>query len=200
MFFKNQLPVLSQLYSILEKKSRKLFRRNWYQLLRLPQHFRYHDSRILTRTLEQRFEQEVFHSRGFQIWFHETPTEIFFCRMNNFNEARSCFEFVLIKQLTWALREGKKSNCYSLPTLKNPIGYTFSKDHLFCHHIHEIKKHPKRHIKLSFRLEQNNKWLFSIKRFSQTANQFLSNEIVCLHHSEILKNFIYSFAIFFFVV
>ena len=49
----------------------------------------------------------------------------------------------------------KLSNYYSLPTPKAPIGYTFLKDDLFCHHIHEIRKHSKRQIRLSFRLKLN---------------------------------------------
>ena len=83
--------------------------------------------------------------------------------------------------------KAKKSNYYSLPTPKTPFGYTFSKDDLFCHQIHEVRKHPNSHIRVSARLELNNNWLFSIKEFIQTSNQFLLSKNVNLHHSETLE-------------
>ena len=79
----------------------------------------------------------------------------------------------------------RQSNCYSLPTPKAPIGYTFLKDDLFCHHIHEIIEHSKRHIRLSFRLELNKDWIFSLEKFTLTGSKFLLEEIIYLRHSEV---------------
>ena len=44
----------------------------------------------------------------------------------------------------------RQSNYYSLPTPKTPIGSTLLKSDLFCHHIHEIREHSKRHIRRPF--------------------------------------------------
>ena len=79
----------------------------------------------------------------------------------------------------------RQSNYYSLPTPKAPIGYTFLKDDLFCHHIYEIREHSKRHIRLSFRLELNKDWIFSFKKFTLTDSEFLLEEIIDLRQSEV---------------
>ena len=79
----------------------------------------------------------------------------------------------------------RQSNYYSLPTPKAPIGYTFLKDDLFCHHIHEIREYSKRHIRLSFRLELNKDWIFSLKKFTLTDSEFILEEIIDLRHSEV---------------
>ena len=72
--------------------------------------------------------------------------------------------------------EAKESNYYSLPKSEAPIDYTFLKCDLFCHHTHEIRKHSKRHIRLSFRLDLNKQWLFSFEKFTLTGSRFLFDE------------------------
>ena len=79
----------------------------------------------------------------------------------------------------------RQSNYYSLPTPKAPIGYTFLKDDLFCHHIHEIREHSKPHIRLSLGLELNKDWIFSFKKITLTDSEFLLEEIIDLRHSEV---------------
>ena len=79
----------------------------------------------------------------------------------------------------------RQSNYYSLPTPKAPIGYTFLKDDLFRHHIHEIREHSKRHIRLSFRFELNKDWIVSFEKFTLTDSEFLLEEIIDLRHSEV---------------
>ena len=79
----------------------------------------------------------------------------------------------------------KQYNYYSLPTPKAPIGYTFMEDHLYCHHIHEIRKHSKRHIRLPFWLEVNKECTFSFKKLTLTGSDFLLEEIIGLRHSEV---------------
>ena len=79
----------------------------------------------------------------------------------------------------------RQSNYYSLPTPKAPIGDTFLTDDLYCHHIHEIREHSKRHIRLSFRLKLNKDWIFSFEKFTVTDSEFLLEEIIDLRHSEV---------------
>ena len=56
---------------------------------------------------------------------------------------------------------------------------------IFCHHIHEIREHSKRHIWPSFRLELNRDWIFSFKKITLTGSEFLLEEIIDLSHSEV---------------
>ena len=93
-------------------------------------------------------------------------------------------------------QKAKNSKYYSIPTLKNPSSYTFSKDHIFCHHVHEIKDHPRRHTRLSFRPELKDIWLFWMMKFTQAADQFLLAENIILHCSELLKIFTICCSIF----
>ena len=49
------------------------------------------------------------------------------------------------------IETARETKFYSLPTPEAPIGDTFLRDNLSCHHVHEIREHSKRHIRLSFR-------------------------------------------------
>ena len=80
------------------------------------------------------------------------------------------------------LEAARQSNYYFLPTPKAPIDYKFLKDDLFCHLIHEIREHSKRHIRLSFGLELNKD--FS-KNLLLTGSEFLLEETIDLRHSEV---------------
>ena len=51
-----------------------------------------------------------------------------------------------------------------LPKPKVEIGSTKPKDNLFAHYNNDILKHPKRQIRLSFRLGSNNSCVFSISK------------------------------------
>ena len=72
-----------------------------------------------------------------------------------------------------------------LPKPKVEIGSTKSKDNLFAHHYNDIIEHPNRHIRLSFRLGNNNSCVFSLKKFELHGNQFILTEIANLNHREI---------------
>ena len=50
-----------------------------------------------------------------------------------------------------------------------------------------ITEHLKKVIRLFFRLERNNNWFFSIKKFTESAEKFPLSEIVNSHHSEVFK-------------
>ena len=79
------------------------------------------------------------------------------------------------------------SNCIQilLPNPKVEIGFTKSKDNLFAHYYDDIIDHPNRQIRLSFRFENNNFCVFSVKKFELHGNQFILTEIVNLNHREI---------------
>ena len=60
-----------------------------------------------------------------------------------------------------------------------------SKDELFSHCYKDIVEHLNRQIRLSFRFEKNNTWVFSIKMFEQYGDQFILTEVVNLDYREI---------------
>ena len=68
---------------------------------------------------------------------------------------------------------------------KNEIGSTKSTDNLFAHHYNDIIEHPNRQVRLSFRFENNNSCVFSLKKFELHGNQFILTEFVNLNHREI---------------
>ena len=65
-----------------------------------------------------------------------------------------------LEELSKKHEEAENLNYYCLPTPKKSIGSSFLKDDLFCHHIHEERNHPKRHIRISFRVQLDNNRLF----------------------------------------
>ena len=79
------------------------------------------------------------------------------------------------------------SKCTQIPPQKPivELGSTKSKDKLFAHYYNNIIEHPNRPIRLSFRFENNNSSVFSLKKFELHGNQFLLTEIVNLNHREI---------------
>ena len=72
-----------------------------------------------------------------------------------------------------------------LPKRKVEIGSTKSKDNLFAHYYKDIIEHPIRQISLSFRLGNNNSYVFSIKKFELRGNQFILTVNGNLNHREI---------------
>ena len=81
----------------------------------------------------------------------------------------------------------KASNCIQipLPKPKVEIGSTKLKDNLFAHHYNDIIEQTNRQIRLSFRFENNNSCVFSLKKFELHGNQFILTEIINLNHREI---------------
>ena len=81
------------------------------------------------------------------------------------------------------------SKCIQIPLPKPKVesGSAKSKDNLFVHHYNDndINEHPNRQIRLSFRFENNNSCVFSLKKFELHGNQFVLPEIVNLNHREI---------------
>ena len=72
-----------------------------------------------------------------------------------------------------------------LPKLKVEIGSTKSKDNLFAHYYYDFVEHPTRQIRLLLQFENNNSYVFSIKKFELHGNQFILPENVNLNHHEI---------------
>ena len=72
-----------------------------------------------------------------------------------------------------------------LPKPKVEIGSTKSEYNLFAHHYNDITEHPNRQIRLSFRFENNNSCVISLKNFELHGNQVILLEIVNLNHREI---------------
>ena len=81
----------------------------------------------------------------------------------------------------------KASKCLKilLVQLKIDIGSKKQKHNLFVHYYKDIKEHPKRGIRLSFRFGNNNSCVFSIKKFEVHGNQSILTEIVNPNHHNI---------------
>ena len=71
-----------------------------------------------------------------------------------------------------------------LPEPKIEIGSTKSKDNLFAHYYKDIE-HPNRLIRLSFRFQNNNSCVSSIKKFELHGKKFILTEIVNLSYDEV---------------
>ena len=61
--------------------------------------------------------------------------------------------------------QAKNSTENLLPTPKNENGSTLSKDKLFAYWYTDLREHSNSHIHSSSRFEQNNRCVFSIKKF-----------------------------------
>ena len=72
-----------------------------------------------------------------------------------------------------------------LPKPEVETGSTKSKDNLFAHYYKDIIEHPTRHIRLSFRFENNKSCIFSIKKLELHGNQLILTEIAHFNHREI---------------
>ena len=67
-----------------------------------------------------------------------------------------------------------------LPKPKNELDTAESKDSLFAYYCKDIIEHTKRQFFLWFRFENNNSFVFSIKKFELQGNHFLLPETVNL--------------------
>ena len=185
MPIKNQLPTLSKLYSIYEEIPEDLLDEAdidsyfYHAILNITKK----ENRLvrLSRTSNKNsFNLKVFIFDCSTIQQKYSLSEEITLTRRELGVVLDCLNDFLLQ-----FEAARKSNYYSLPTPKAPIGYTFLKDDLFCHHIHEIREHSKRHIRLSFRLELNKDWIFSFKKFTLTDSEFLLEEIIDLRHSEV---------------
>ena len=185
MPIKNQLPTLSKLYSIYEEIPEDLLDEAdidfyfYHSILNITKK----EDRLvrLSKTSNKKsFDLKVFKFDCSTIQQKYSLSEEITLTRRELGVVLDCLNDFLVQ-----FEAARQSNYYSLPTPKAPIGYTFLKDDLFCHHIHEIRKHSKRHIRLSFRLELNKDWIFSFKKFTLTDSEFLLEEIIDLRHSEV---------------
>ena len=76
--------------------------------------------------------------------------------------------------------QANKVSQIPLPKPKFEIGFSKAKDELFSHCYKDIVEHLKRHIRLSFRFEENKTCVFSIKKFEHYGDQFILTEVVTL--------------------
>ena len=183
MPIKNQLPTLSKLYSIYEEIPEDLLDETdidsyFYNSILSITRKENHLVRFSKTSNKNSFNPKVFEfdcstiQQRYSLSEEITRRElgVVLDRLNDF----------LLQ-----IEAARQSNYYSLPTPKAPIGYTFLKDDLFCHHIREIREHSKRHIRLSFRIELNKDWIISFKKFTLTDSEFLLEDIIDLRHSEV---------------
>ena len=182
---KNQLPTLSKLYSIYEEIPEDLLDEAdidsyfYHSILNITKK----ENRLvrLSKTSNKNsFNFKVFKFDCSTIQQKYSLSEEITLTRRELGVVLDCLNDFLLQ-----FEAARQSNYYSLPTPKAPIGYTFLKDDLFCHHIHEIREHSKRHIRLSFRLELNKDWIFSFKKFTLTDSESLLEEIIDLRHSEV---------------
>ena len=185
MPIKNQLPTLSKLYSIYEEIPEDLLDEAdidsyfYHSILNITKK----EDRLvrLSKTSNKNsFNLKVFKFDCSTIQKKYSLSEEITLTRRELGVVLGCLNDFLLQ-----FEAARQSNYYSLPTPKAPIGYTFLKDDLFCHHIHEIREHSKRHIRLSFRLHLNKDWIFSFKKFTLTDSEFLLEEIIDLRHSEV---------------
>ena len=67
-----------------------------------------------------------------------------------------------------------------LPKPKVEIGSKKSKNNLFAHHYNDIIENPNRQFRLSFRFENNNSCVFSLKKFELHGNHFFLQKLSTL--------------------
>ena len=74
------------------------------------------------------------------------------------------------------------SKCIQIPlqNAKVEIGPTKTKNNLVAHYYNDINEHPKRQIGLSFRFENNNSRVFSLKSFQLDGNHILLKKLSTL--------------------
>ena len=79
------------------------------------------------------------------------------------------------------------SKCIQIPPPKPKveIGSTKSKDNLFAHYYNDSIEHPDSQLRLSFRLENNNSCVVSIKNFELHGIHILLREIINLNDRKI---------------
>ena len=185
MPIKNQLPTLSKLYSIYEEIPEDLLDEAdfdsyfYHSILNITKK----ENRLVffSKTSNKNsFNLKVFKFDCSTIQQKNSLSEEITLTRRELGVVLDCLNDFLLQ-----FEAARQSNYYSLPTPKAPIGYTFLKDDLFCHHIHEIRGPSKLHIRLSFRLKLNKDCIFSFKKFTLTDSEFLLEEIIDLRHSEV---------------
>ena len=187
MPIKNQLPTLSKLYSIYEEIPEDLLDEAdidsyfYHSILNISKK----ENRLVR--LSKTSNKISFNLKVFK--FDCSTIQQKYSSSEEITLTRRELEVVLDCLIDFLLQfeAARQSNYYSLPTPKAAIGYTFLKDDLFCHHIHEIREHSKRHIRLSFRFELNKDWMFPFKKFTLTGSEFLLEEFIDFRHSEVKK-------------
>ena len=79
-----------------------------------------------------------------------------------------------------AFDKANKVSQIPLPKPKFEIGLTKAKDELLSHCYKDIDEHLNRQNRISFRFEENNTCVFSIKKFDYYDEQFILTEVVNL--------------------
>ena len=74
---------------------------------------------------------------------------------------------------------------YTLPKLKQEIGFTLFKDELFAQYLQDIKEHCNRHLRLFFWFDRNKEFCFSIEKFQIVGEQNVLTEFINQRHSEV---------------
>lgn len=189
MSLKNQLPALRKLYSIYEE-----IPEDFLDETDIDSYFFYNFLNVSTvegrlLRLSRSSNKNSFSFKVFKFDSSKLKQRYLLAQEVTVSKEELSAIFYQLKDFLDQYEKVKKLNYYKLPTPKNPIGYSFGTDDLFCHHVHEIREDPSRHIRLSFRLELDNNWLFSFKKFNRIGEQFQLVEVIDLHHTEILKLF-----------
>ena len=99
------------------------------------------------------------------------------------NEVKSLLDS--LGEFLEAFDQANKISQIPLPKPKFEIGFTKAKDELFIHCYKDIVEHSNTKIRLSFRFEKNETYVFSIKKFEHYGDQFILTEVVNLGYREI---------------
>ena len=95
--------------------------------------------------------------------------------------------FILLDKLRGSLKsyqQAIKSTHIPLLWPKYETASILSDDNLFAHCYKDIPEQSSSYIRLFFRFQQNNKWVFSIKEFDIHGDQLTLAEIVNINHHE----------------
>ena len=189
MSLKNKLPALRKLYSIYEE-----IPENFLDETDIDSYFFYYLLNISTvegrlLRVSRSSNKNSFTFKVFKFDSSKLKQRYFLAQELTVTKQEVAAVIYQLSDFVEQYKKVKNSNYYRLPTPKNPFGYSFATDDLFCHHVHEIREDPSRHIRLSFRLGLDNNWLFSFKKFNRIGDQFQLVEFIDLHHTEIFKLF-----------
>ena len=185
MPIKNQLPTLSKLYSIYEEAPEELMDEAdidsyfYHSVLNITKK----ENRLvlLSNTSNKKsFNFKIFKPDCSTIQQKYSLSEAITLTRRELGVVLDCLNDFLLQ-----FEAARQSNFYILATLKAPVGYTFLKDDLFYHHIHEIREHSKRHIRLSFRVDLNKGWIFSLEKITLTGSEFFVEKIINFGHFEV---------------
>ena len=137
---KSQLPTLSKLYSINEEFPEDLLDEAdidtyfYHSILNIAK-----KENSLVR-LSKTSNKISFNLKDFKFDCSTIQHKFSLSEDINFTRRELGVVLVCLNNFLLQFEAARQSNYYSLPTPKAPIGYTFLKDDLFCHHIHEIRK------------------------------------------------------------